>query len=254
MKNEFQSAKEAMAADGVAIMPRFLSADEAAELRAVVFAVYDEMNARRSSLSADLVSHFTAWNGVWTKDLPAFLGEFNPPLDARYRKMTDLICDKVHRAFGEQWRLYPERTYFRRHIGVANKVRWHVDADAAHTRRRHCFNVWMPLDAVGEDSPSLDIIPRSHRVMREVPLLTGEDRYRDDAFTATIGAPIVPKLAPGDAVAFDQFTLHRTQCVGSENTIRTACEFRFQRGFTMLMSAAQGAVSLARKARAALPV
>jgi hypothetical protein len=248
------SPRDTLATDGVVILRRFLSGDETAELRAVVFAVYDEMDARRPLLSADLAEHFTAWKGVWTKPLPKFLAEHDAPLLARYSQISDLICEKVRREFGETWRLYPERTYFRRHVGMALKVRWHIDADAAHTRRRHCFNLWLPLDAVGDDSPSLDIIPRSHRIMREVPLLTGEDRYRDDAFAANVGSAVIPKLVPGDAVAFDQFTLHRTQCVGTESTVRTACEFRFQSGFTMLLGAVQSAATMARRARAILPI
>jgi hypothetical protein len=238
--------REALAADGVVILPQFLSEDEAAELREVVFSVYDEMSTRRPLLPAELAQHFTSWNGVWAKGLPNFLSQHNPALLARYRQLSSLTGERVSRIFGAAWRLYPERTYFRRHFGTTNNVPWHIDADAARTWRRHCINLWLPLDVVGYDTPSLDLIPGSHRIMRGAPLLKGEDRYRDDAFASKIGGSIVPKLVPGDAVAFDQFTLHRTQCVGSEHTIRTSCEFRFQRGFTMFMSAAQSVVARAR--------
>jgi hypothetical protein len=60
-------------------------------------------------------------------------------------------------------------------------------------------------------------------------LLAGKDKYRDDAFVGTIGAPSTPQLAVGDALIFDQFVLHRTQNAGSADAIRTACEFRFVR-------------------------
>ena len=86
----------------------------------------------------------------------------------------------------------------------------------------------MPLDAVGTDLPSLDFVPRSHAVMRKVPLLTGKDKYRDDAFVGTIGTPETPQLAIGDAQIFDQFVLHRTQQADSADAVRTACEFRRQ--------------------------
>ena len=67
----------------------------------------------------------------------------------------------------------------------------------------------------------------SHDKMRQLPLLTGERRYRDDAFAASAGIKIVPKLDPGDAIIFDHFTLHRTQPQISEIFERTSCEFRF---------------------------
>jgi ectoine hydroxylase-related dioxygenase (phytanoyl-CoA dioxygenase family) len=110
-------------------------------------------------------------------------------------------------------------------------VPWHIDADAASIYRvaGAAINVWMPLDPVGTDLPSLDFVPRSHTVMRNVPLLAGKDKYRDDAFVGTIGAPSTPQLAVGDALIFDQFVLHRTQNAGSADAVRTACEFRFVR-------------------------
>jgi len=60
--------------------------------------------------------------------------------------------------------------------------------------------------------------------MRNVPLLAGKDKYRDDAFVDTIGVPSTPQLDVGDALIFDQFVLHRTQNAGSADAVRTACE------------------------------
>jgi ectoine hydroxylase-related dioxygenase (phytanoyl-CoA dioxygenase family) len=148
---------------------------------------------------------------------------------AKYHRLLQLVTDSARHFFGDEWQFYADRSYFRRHIGVAKKVPWHIDADGAAIGRQQCINVWLPLDPVGRDLPSLDVVPHSHATMRSIPMLTGEHRYREDAFVARIGSAYTPVLNPGDALVFDQFTLHRTQCVGTPETIRTACEFRFER-------------------------
>ena len=76
--------------------------------------------------------------------------------------------------------------------------------------RSQSINVWLPLDTVGSLLPSLDIIPAFHKKMRTLALM--RDRvYRDDTFAASFGSTVTPILDPGDALVFDQFTLHRTQ-------------------------------------------
>jgi ectoine hydroxylase-related dioxygenase (phytanoyl-CoA dioxygenase family) len=110
-------------------------------------------------------------------------------------------------------------------------VAWHIDADGATIFRiaASVINIWLPLDAVGRDLPSLEIVPRSHAAMRDIAMLAGNNRSRDDAFVGGIGDPVTPQLELGDALIFDQFVLHRTQNVGSMDAVRTACEFRFVR-------------------------
>ena len=175
--------------------------------------------------------HFHLWHGVWLRPLPAFLRKARPDLQQRYEQSLGAVEAQVGRTFGPGWRFFPKRSYFRRHFGLVRKVPWHIDADAASIYRvaGAAINVWMPLDPVGTDLPSLDFVPRSHAVMRNMPLLAGKDKYRDDAFVGTIGAPATPQLAVGDALIFDQFVLHRTQNAGSADAVRTACEFRFVR-------------------------
>ena len=92
-----------------------------------------------------------------------------------------------------------------------------------------CINVWMPLESVGRDRPSLEIVPSSNERMRFMPLLPpGPTSARDAAFVATLGASFVPSLDPGDTLVFDQYTVHRTQDIGvPAGTYRTALEFRF---------------------------
>lgn len=222
---------EQLAADGATIVRGFLSPEDAANLRRTVSDIYAFMSSCESISHRLLAFHFNLWHGVWLRPLPAFLRKARPDLAQRYAQSLGLIEAQVERMFGAGWRFFPKRSYFRQHIGMVQKVPWHIDADAASIYRvaGEAINVWMPLDTVGTDLPSLDYVPRSHAVMRTLPMLTGKEKYRDDAFVSGVGAPATPLLAVGDALVFDQYTLHRTQQTGSEKTVRTACEFRFVR-------------------------
>jgi hypothetical protein len=222
---------EDLAADGATIVRGFLSPEDAANLHRTVTDIYAFMSSCGTIPHRLLAFHFNLWHGVWLRPLPAFLRKAQPELAQRYAQSLDRVEAQVKGLFGSDWRFFPKRSYFRRHIGMVQKVPWHIDADAASIYRvaGEAINVWMPLDVVGTDLPSLDYVPRSHAVMRTVPMLAGNDKYRDDAFVGTIGTPATPQLTPGDALIFDQFTLHRTQQTGTEKTVRTACEFRFVR-------------------------
>jgi hypothetical protein len=217
-------------ASGMTEIRNFIEPDSAAELRRTVNDIYAAMTAADDLGYQSLTDNFRSWHGVWLKELPAYLEANHPELAQKYAALLDLICEETRSVFGPQWRLLPERSFFRRHIGMSIPVPWHVDADAAHTvelAESGCINVWMPLDKVGRDLPSLEIVPGSHDPMRKTPMLTGPARYRDDPFVSTIGKPITPILGLGDALVFDQYTLHRTQPVESDDIVRTACEFRF---------------------------
>jgi len=222
---------EDLAADGAAVVRGFLSPEDAASLRRTVDEIYAFLGSCQHISNRLLDYHFHLWHGVWLRPLPAFLRKARPDLQHRYEQSLSAVEAQVRRTFGPGWRFFPKRSYFRRHFGLVRKVPWHIDADAASIYRvaGAAINVWMPLDPVGTDLPSLDFVPRSHTVMRNVPLLAGKDKYRDDAYVGTIGAPSTPQLAVGDALIFDQFVLHRTQNAGSADAVRTACEFRFVR-------------------------
>jgi hypothetical protein len=222
---------EDLAADGATIVRGFLPPEDAADLRRTVTDIYAFMASCETISHRLLAFHFNLWHGVWLRPLPGFLRKAQPDLAQRYEQSLGRIEARVKHLFGADWRFFPKRSYFRRHIGMVQKVPWHIDADAASIYRvaGEAINVWMPLDTVGTDLPSLDYVPHSHAVMRAVPMLAGNDKYRDDAFVSGVGAPATALLDVGDALIFDQFTLHRTQQAGSEKTVRTACEFRFVR-------------------------
>jgi Phytanoyl-CoA dioxygenase (PhyH) len=225
------NAAAELATNGVAIVRGYMSPDEAANLRKTVDDIYACLISNPHLANGLFGKNFRAWHGVWLKQLPIILRQTHPDLEFRYYQSLRLIEGQVSRLFGRNWRFFAKRSYFRRHVGVSKQVPWHIDADAAsiYAFAGSAMNVWLTLDPVGTDRPSLDIVPRSHAVMRRLPLLTGKDLYREDGFVSAIGEPSTPQLRPGDALIFDQFLLHRTQRAGSDGVVRTSCEFRFIR-------------------------
>ena len=234
-RNQRPTAVDELSSYGATEVSRFIDATRANELRMVVNDIYtDLVNAKESGNQAFLANekfadHFTRWYGVNMEQLIEYLNVARPDLARSWGGLVDHVRDRTRTIFGANWRLVPARSWLRRHVGVTRKVPWHVDADAAAMGAfgREAFNVWLPLESVGHNSPSLDVIRGSHKTMRGQRRLVAPDIYRDDAFAATLGHASTPVLEPGDALAFDQYMLHRTQPVGSTNTTRTACEFRF---------------------------
>jgi hypothetical protein len=230
-RTEMTQPTEDLESDGAAVIRGFLPPAEATELRRTVGEIYALMGSTERFPDKRLGVNFKVWDGVWLKALPAFLRRVRPDLAESYAQSLRAIEAQVQRRLGHEWRYFPKRSYFRRHLGMGKKVAWHIDADGATIFRvaSSSINIWMPLDPVGTDLPSLEIVPRSHAAMRRIAMLAGNNRSRDDAFVSTIGASSTPQLDVGDVLIFDQFLLHRTQNVGSENAVRTACEFRFVR-------------------------
>ena len=220
-----------LAIDGATVVRGFLAADDAANLRRTVDEIYAVMDSSERFPDKLLAANFRVWDGVWLKALPAFMHQARPDLAERYEQSLRLVESQIKRVLGPKWRYFPKRSYFRRHRGMGKKVGWHADADGATIFRiaASVINVWVPLDAVGTDLPSLEIVPRSHTALRGVAMLAGNNRSRDDAFVSALGTSLVPQLELGDVLIFDQFLLHRTQNVGAEYAVRTACEFRFVR-------------------------
>jgi hypothetical protein len=213
--------------NGAVVVRKFLPAAEAAELQSIAGAVYALLAVSEGLADPDLENHFRRWNGVWLERLPALLNVRDRDLAARYDRLVTFIARRTRKIFGDDWHFFASRSFLRRLTGAKTMLKWHIDADAAHTDRAQCFNIWLPLERVGTDVPSLEIVPRSHLKMRDLPLLSDGNYDRDDAFVAAFGRPTVFPLKPGDALVFDQFTLHRTQQTRAERFSRTACELRF---------------------------
>jgi len=218
-----------LARDGFTVAPRFLSAPAALELAAVVRAIYEMLAAAETIEDPHLADHFRRWQGVWLKPLPQFLSGADPEMAARLQRAVAAVSGRARRLLGEGWYLLEQCSFFRRPSSPTTLLRWHIDADGAQIGKAESVNVWLPLDEVGVDLPSLDVIPGSHRKMRKLPLLTDEDYDRDDEFAAALGAAVTPRLQPGDALIFDQYILHRSQPTALKEFSRTSCEMRFAR-------------------------
>ena len=247
--------------DGAVLIPGFLPASETERLAAFgndAYRICDGLLAQdhgattnlKNGASANLVANFTLWHGVDVDDFALYLRRHDPARLAELRAIRRRVHTAVNQAFGvtplslSRWRRMRSRSFFRRHKDGSKYVPWHIDANAAVTAvsAADCFNVWLRLSAVGETAPSLEFVRGSHRRMRELPLFEVDvaERYRDDEWVSAqaAGERWAPVLRPGDAVLFDQYTLHRTQQAAGQPT-RDSCEFRF-------MSVPQSWIRLAR--------
>ncbi len=224
---------------GVARLGGLLAVPTMRRLERFVAAAYDAVAReidRASPTDPELRDSFIKWRGIPVNTLPRFLRRYEAELAGELRDLAQEVDAAVGSALGirgwPRWRPLPAASYLRRHVDASAYVPWHIDADAAGTAlvSAACFNVWVPLEAVGNGSPSLQLIPGSHRQMRDMPLLRDTAwPYRSDDWVGQniAGEPWTPTLAPGDALLFDQYVLHRTQSDGLSRTGRTSCEFRF---------------------------
>jgi len=226
-----EEAREALASDGTVTAREFLSQSAIQELQCVVADVYEALDNADSHSRGKLDQNFTAWGGVWLAHLPSFLRHRNKSLAQRYADIRNEAVSRALVVLGPKWHFMPSRSYFRRSSGGTG-VGWHVDANAAAIVGLHivsdCVNVWLPLDSVGVDKPSIDILPGSHSEIR--PSSGGAKHWHDDASIARFCQPKTPHLQPGDAEIFNWYTLHRTQKLDAgQETIRRSCELRFGR-------------------------
>ncbi|TMJ86976.1 MAG: phytanoyl-CoA dioxygenase family protein [Alphaproteobacteria bacterium] len=129
------------------------------------------------------------------------------------------------------------------------RLEWHTDYHGGGTAHYDpCFNIWLPLTAVGREQPSVELVRGSHRRMRELP--PSETGVFTDEWVAEHFPPtdrIVPELEPRDALIFDHSTLHRTQPLERETVSRMSIECRVSRHPAYL------AVAQARSPRMMMP-
>jgi hypothetical protein len=213
---------------GVALLRRFLVEEEVRELRSLVADLYTEIGTCVTFPHPEMERQFKKLDAIWLGPLEEFLPNKSAALSDRYTNLLARIQKKVQRIFGRKWQLYSQRSFVRRIGDGQGKLHvWHIDADAANILRDRCFNVWLPLDRVGTELPSLEIVPGSHAKMRNMPISIEHVPERDEAFVSAMGSPSIPQLDPGDALIFDQFVLHRTQTINGNVAVRTSCELRF---------------------------
>jgi hypothetical protein len=212
---------------GLAIVQRLLNNVEAAGLQTTVLSASDAIAARARHSDANPKSLLWVRNDISLQQASNLLAGTHSALLARYAEYVDLIGERTRHIFGNAWRLCPDRSYFLRHVGTTKSVAWRSDADDG-VERQHFINLWVPLDAKGENFPSLDLVPGSHQTVRQMSRVATSNGHFSDAFVRSIGQPFTPVLVLGDAVAIDKFTLHRPQSLNLGHTNLLACEFRFR--------------------------
>lgn len=229
--------RKAWEQNGTAKVAAFLSPQDLGELRSAVDASYDLLRAHADddppTLTENLADHYKRWDGIWVKELRSYLERTRPDILAQFDSVIAAAERRFRALFDQNWRLEPNFTFVRRHRSTKHYLPWHIDADAAGiiNATDYCINTWLPLDPVGEALPSLELIPGSNKRMRYIPSQDGSEKSRSaDWVKSNIGGESwIPRAAPGDAILFDHWTLHRTQRMDQENAVRTSCEFRFVR-------------------------
>lgn len=142
--------------------------------------------------------------GVLTVESPRTLADV---IDAfRAAGMGELLEE----LFGE-WPVLSAKKSTLRRASAGSPTEWHQDGAflGADTRT---LNAWVALTPCGLDAPSVDVVPHAFEGIVE----TGTD---DALFDWSVSssqvrrasrAPVRPVFEPGDALLFNQLTLHRT--------------------------------------------
>lgn len=212
---------------GSLIVRNLLDESQVERLARAVQAAFDEVDARTAGTTPD---PFDPWfhpfasapgleqiddderrwvrdgGGVMAADSPRALFELTEVLE------ETAVLDLLTEHFGERPALSVRKTTLRL-IAPDAAGGWHQDG-AFLGERLHTVNVWISLSHCGVDAPSIDVVPR--RVDHIVPTGTEGAAFSwsvSDALAAEVAAPkgtVRPVFAPGDAILFDEFNLHRT--------------------------------------------
>lgn len=145
--------------------------------------------------------------GVWAADSPRMLYELTELYGASG------VLAAIAGYFGERPMLSVGKSTLRRVPATQGVADWHQDGAFMGSDIRS-VNVWLSLSHCGEDASGLELLPR--RVPAVLP--TGSHGAHFDwsvgpgmVEQAAAGvATVSPVFAPGDALLFDHFFLHRT--------------------------------------------
>ena len=157
------------------------------------------------------------------RDLP----QYQDPLQL----VTPDLLMVLHRVFGRPPEISITDTYLRRvkPQSETSYIPFHQDITALAITG---INVWIPLMACGEDSPSLEIM--AQRTTRVFPTVTSAGDYNQTEISAeTVYAEFPPALrfyprpALGDAVLFLGSTVHRSHIAPGMTKERLSLEMRF---------------------------
>ena len=218
--------------NGALIVRGLLPTADAAELRSDIDRVFDLWDAELSGRKADFDGRGqAAWlrkltdpatsatvGEQWRSGSSMFAGQRSPADSPHVAEkivrmysecgLTDLVAGYL----GERPALSLEKWTLRRVPPTAN-TSWHQDgAFLGETVRT--VNVWIALSDCGIDASGLDIVPQ--RFDEIVETGTGGAYFNWDVGTEVVERVrgdkevLSPVFAPGDAVIFDQYLLHRT--------------------------------------------
>lgn len=129
--------------------------------------------------------------------------------------------------FGERPALSAKKSTLRRTRPNA-LAGWHQDGAFLGTQTRS-LNIWTAFSRCGVDSPSLDVFPRhfDHLVEMGGPDIFDWAVSNDTAARYDLESVVRPVFEPGDALLFDQMTLHRTGVDDTMTETRYAIEMWF---------------------------
>jgi hypothetical protein len=162
--------------------------------------------------------------GVWAADSPRMLYELTELYGASG------VLAAIAGYFGERPMLSVGKSTLRRVPATQGVADWHQDGAFMGSEIRS-VNVWLSLSHCGEDASGLEFLPR--RLPAVLP--TGSHGAHFDwsvgpgmVDQAAAGvATVSPVFAPGDALLFDHFFLHRTGVPPGISQTRYAIESWF---------------------------
>jgi Phytanoyl-CoA dioxygenase (PhyH) len=205
--------------DGAAIVRGFLSDQDFSRIAEIVGAAFAFLDVGGGD--AALRKTWISVGTIWLTNLEHCVA---PELA---HELVTLLSREANRTLGPSY-LAADICSIRRMTDWHRRLQWHPDYHGGGTHSYDpCFNIWLPLTAVGCEQPSVELVRGSHRRMRELP--RSETGAYADQWVAEHFPPtdrIVPDLAPGDALIFDHSTLHRTQPLDRETVSRMSIECR----------------------------
>lgn len=205
----------------------FVPRSDLLRLKRFVERVYDEIEDEITdwSLREDVRTAYK-WGGLSVAHL-------------RERSLvTDGLLAPITERLAARWRgagLIPEVSAFRRILpDRSTYIYWHMDADGTGSYSYDpVWNCWLPLEDVGVQYPSLELLVHSEAYMRRQPLREGRYAERSEEWVAKHfpdAVPWSPVMEMGDALVFSHYILHRTQPMVALKGPRIGAELRFTIG------------------------
>ncbi len=175
--------------------------------------------------SKDKAQHSPDFGSLWMVDSPAAAEE----MTAFYHRLG--LRELLQQCFGEPAVLSVKKWVLRKATPKTHSG-WHQDGRFLGQGIRS-INLWVSLSTCGGDTsaPGMEILADQHKRIHD----TGT---RGAMFDWIVGPELVdelaqdtpvltPEFAPGDAIFFDHYNLHRTQCNPRQTDYRYAVESWF---------------------------